>query len=88
MEDMRRQGAFSEAPMDTVLELEAARCTFAADRVRLLEARELQLLELAVGAPDDESARRYELQADAAWRDALALSGEHDPPAWAQEDLI
>ncbi len=80
MPDHPNQSASNEAaPMNTVLDLEAARCAFAAARVRALAALELRLLELAVEAPDDERARRLELQADTVWRDAQALSAEHDP---------
>jgi Ser/Thr protein kinase RdoA (MazF antagonist) len=52
---------------------------FAARRVRELSALELQLLEQAVKATNDGTALRLELDADTAWRDALALSSEHDP---------
>lgn len=67
------------APINTLPELEAARLRFAAARVRALTTIELGLLELAVGAPDDDSARRLELCADTVWRDALAVNGEHYP---------
>jgi hypothetical protein len=42
--------------------------------------RELFFLQLAVMAPDDESSRWYEAYADEAYRDALAVAGEHDVP--------
>ena len=61
------------------LEMEAARMVFAARRVRELSALELQLLEQAVEATDDATSLQLEVDADTAWRDALALSGEHDP---------
>ena len=63
----------------SILELEAARMVFAARRVRELSALELRLLEQAVEAADDAASLRLEVEADTAWRDALALSGEHDP---------
>jgi len=67
------------APQDTtVLEPEAARINFAAARVRALAKIEFHLLDQAVQAPDDDSARQLELQADTAWRDALAINSEHD----------
>jgi len=56
---------------------DAARVRFAAARVRALEGIELRLLESAVRAPDDAEARRMELHADTAWRDAQALRSEH-----------
>jgi hypothetical protein len=41
-------------------------------------ARELYFLELAVQAPDDESARQLEIYAYEAFRDADAIIKEHD----------
>jgi hypothetical protein len=67
----------STLPADA--ERELARLRFAADRIRTLAQVELRLLELAVGAADDDSARQYELRADSVWRDAMAVGGEHDP---------
>ena len=89
MHDHADHGAFYDAaPHQTLLEREAVRLAFAASRVRRLAETELQLLELAVNAADDDSARQLELQADTAWRDALALTREHDPDPfpWQQED--
>jgi hypothetical protein len=60
-------------------ERELARLRFAAERIRTLAEVELRLLELAVRATDDDSARQYEMRADTVWRDAMALGGEHDP---------
>jgi len=91
MPDHPDGGPFDEATLtDTLLEPEAARLRIAAARVRALARIELELLEQAVRAPDDDSARRLELQADTVWRDALALSGEHvpDPPYWLREDTL
>lgn len=90
MSDHPNLGASNDAaPMNTILELEAARCAFAAARVRTLAALELRLLELAVQSRDDESARHLEMQADTVWRDALAVSREHDPdqPSSLREDI-
>lgn len=64
------------APSRTTLELEATRLAFVAARMRALEWRELELLELAVNA-DDDAGRELELEADTAWRDAHALGDEH-----------
>jgi hypothetical protein len=55
------------------------RLAFAAGRIRALAETELRLLELAVDAPDDETARCFELYADTVWRDARAVCSEHDP---------
>jgi len=89
MPEYSDHGAFSgAAPTNTVLEAEVTRLTFAAARVRKLAEIELELLVLALEAPDDDSARQLELQADTAWRDALALSSEHDPPAWTREEVL
>ena len=80
MHDHANHGAsYDAAPHQTLLELEADRLTFAASRVRELANRELQWLKLAVEATNDNTARQHELQADTAWRDALALTSEHHP---------
>jgi hypothetical protein len=53
----------------------------AAHAVALAEAhasRELELLELAVLAPDDESARELELRAYQAYCDSAAIIKEHN----------
>jgi len=89
MPDHPDHSTFEDAtPTDTVLELEAARVTFAATRVRALAKIELSLLEKAVRAPDDDSASQLELQADTVWRDALAISAEHNPNLtfWLEKD--
>ena len=57
---------------------ERRRVAFAAARVAAHADRELYFLDLAVRAPDDDSARRLELYADAAYRDAVAMAIEHD----------
>jgi hypothetical protein len=82
-------GALNDAePASTELELEATRLAFVTARVRVLERMELELLVLAVNTPDDETARRLELVADGAWRDALALNGEHElvHSYWPEEE--
>ena len=55
-----------------------ARLRFAAARADAHASRELYLLELAVRAPDDESARQLELHAHEAYCDARAIAKEHD----------
>ena len=55
-----------------------ARRQFAAARADQHAARELYLLELAVRAPDDESARQLELYAHEAYCDAHAITKEHE----------
>ena len=55
-----------------------ARLQFAAARADAHAVRELRLLELAVRAPDDESARDLELCAHEAYCDAHAIAKEHD----------
>jgi hypothetical protein len=57
---------------------EQARRRFAAARADGHAVRELYLLELAVRASDDDSARRLELYADEAYRDAEAIRKEHE----------
>ena len=57
---------------------EQARVDFAHARADEHSVRELYLLELAVNASDDDSARELELRADDAYRDALAITKEHD----------
>ena len=89
MPDPTDHGAFYDAaPHHTMLKREADRLAFAATRVRQLAESELHLLELAVNATNDNAARQLELQADTAWRDALALSHEHnpEPPTTPQQD--
>jgi hypothetical protein len=90
MPDHTDHGAFDEATVtNTPLELEAARFTFAAARIRALAIVELHLLELAVQAPDDDLANQLELRADTVWRDAVALAGEHDPiPISGDEEAL
>jgi hypothetical protein len=57
---------------------EQARRRFAASRASDHAVRELYLLELAVRAPDDDSARQLELYAHEAYCDAEAITKEHD----------
>jgi len=59
-------------------ELDRARLDFASARADAHATRELLLLELAVSASDDDSARRLELDAYEAYCDALAITEEHD----------
>lgn len=90
MSDHTDREGFDEAThMSVPLEFEAARMTFAAARRHVLAEVELRLLELAVQAPDDDTARQLELKADTVWRDAIALSGEHDPcpTSWLEADF-
>ena len=51
---------------------------YAAARADDHAARELYLLELAVRAPDDDSARQLELYAHEAYCDAEAIMKEHE----------
>ena len=55
-----------------------ARLRFASARADDHAVRELYLLELAVRAPDDDSARQLELYAHEAYCDAHAIAEEHD----------
>jgi hypothetical protein len=55
-----------------------ARLQFAAARADAHAGRELYLLELAVRAPDDDSARQLELYAHEAYCDAHAIAEEHE----------
>jgi hypothetical protein len=57
---------------------EQSRRRFAAARADEHAVRELYLLELAVRAPDDESARQLEVYAHEAYCDAEAITKEHD----------
>ena len=57
---------------------EQARLDHAAARLDIHDARECYLLELAVLAPDDDSARQLEIYAHDAYRDAQAIAEEHD----------
>jgi hypothetical protein len=57
---------------------ERARVDYALARADQHAVRELYFLDLAVLAPDDESARALELYADEAYRDAVAITEEHD----------
>jgi hypothetical protein len=57
---------------------ERARLEYARARANEHDERELYFLELAVQAPDDDSARELELHADRAYRDRLAITEEHD----------
>jgi hypothetical protein len=77
-------------PSSTALELEATRLAFVTARIRALEDLELELLERAVNAPDDEAGCRLEFEADAAWRDVVALSSEHEPVhnCWPEGDAL
>ena len=59
-------------------ELEQARLDFASARADIHATRELLLLEFAVSASDDDSARRLELDAYEAYCDELAIAEEHD----------
>ena len=45
---------------------------------RSTASRELYFLELAVRAPDEDSANALELYAYEAYKDALAIKEEHD----------
>lgn len=65
-------------PMHTIQHLESRRRAFAIERAADHAERELYFLELAVDAPDDDSARQLELYADTAYRDALAIVTEHE----------
>jgi len=62
----------------TMPNAEQARVSFAAARADDHAVRELYLLELAVRAPDDDSARQLELDAHEAYCDAYAIAKEHD----------
>jgi hypothetical protein len=57
-----------------------ARTAYVTARIAMLEELESCLLELAVQARDDDSARWLEAWADTAWRDAAALGAEHLDP--------
>jgi hypothetical protein len=57
---------------------EQARLGFAAARAHSHAVRELYFLELAVRAPDDDSARQLESYAHEAYCDATAITKEHD----------
>ena len=57
---------------------EQARVRYAAARADDHAVRELYLLELAVRAPDDDSARQLELYAHEAYCDAEAMTKEHE----------
>lgn len=58
-------------------ELDARRIAFVVARVAEHAERELALLERATRADDDLLARRLECEADAAYRDIVALTEEH-----------
>jgi hypothetical protein len=60
------------------LTLEQARVDYALARADAHSLRELYFLELAVKAPDEDSANALELYAFDAYRDALAITKEHD----------
>jgi len=72
--DRRERGI----PRCTMPDAEEARLRFAAARADDHSVRELYLLELAVRAPDDDSARQLELYAHEAYCDAHAIAEEHD----------
>jgi hypothetical protein len=57
---------------------EQARLGFASARAHNHAVRELYFLELAVRAPDDDSARQLESYAHEAYCDAHAITKEHD----------
>jgi hypothetical protein len=57
---------------------EQARVDYALARADEHALRERYFLELAVRAPDDDSARTLELHAFEAFQDALAITQEHD----------
>jgi hypothetical protein len=59
------------------MDLELKRISFAAERVADHAERELALLELATQVSDDAAARELEYQADAEYRDFVALIEEH-----------
>jgi hypothetical protein len=59
------------------MEKEAMRIAFAAARVAQHADRELTLLTRATEAESDDSARQLEYEADAAYRDFIALIEEH-----------
>jgi hypothetical protein len=67
---------FDQAPRSTV-EHEAKRITFAAARAAEHAARELSLLVRATQARDDINAHELEFEADAAYRDFIAMREEH-----------
>ena len=56
---------------------EARRIAYAAERIAQHADRELVLLTRATEAESDITARRLELEADAAYRDFIALIEEH-----------
>jgi hypothetical protein len=56
---------------------EARRVAYAAERIAQHADRELVLLTRATEAESDITARRLELEADAAYRDFIALIEEH-----------
>jgi hypothetical protein len=57
---------------------EQARLETAQARADEHSVRELYFLELAVKAPDEDSANALELYAYEAYKDALAITKEHD----------
>ena len=59
-------------------EPETARVDYARARADEHAVRELYFLDLAVQAPDDDSARALELYAYEAYQDAVAVTREHD----------
>ena len=58
--------------------LEQARIDYARARADQHNVRELYFLELALQAPDDDSARILELYAYDAYQDAQAITTEHN----------
>jgi hypothetical protein len=61
---------------------DAAAHDIALTRAEAHLSRELELLELAVLAPDDESARELELRAYEAYCDGAAIIKEHGLEPW------
>ena len=60
------------------LDPDLTRLAFAAARADYHDARERYLLELAVLTSDDDFARRLEVYAHDAYRDALSIAEEHE----------
>jgi hypothetical protein len=70
--------AFTNLGQIALTPLEQARIDYARARADQHNVRELYFLELALGAPDDDSARVLELYAYDAYQDAQAITREHN----------
>jgi hypothetical protein len=68
---------YDRKAQESLAENEAKRIAFAAARVAQHADRELALLTRATEAASDERARQLETEADAAYRDFIALIEEH-----------